>query len=78
MVDTGLTQLELELKAGQQSITDRREPFATPILLWWNFVARNRAELEQAPEQWIQHDPRFGEIPDYVGDRLEAPVCQIR
>lgn len=74
VVDTGLTQLELELKAGQRVLLIGGEPFATPILLWWNFVARNRAELEQAREQWIQHDHRFGEIPDYVGDRLEAPV----
>lgn len=31
-------------------------------------------DLKEAREQWINHDARFGEIPDYVGARLEAPV----
>ena len=39
-----------------------------------NFVARTMDDLKEAREQWINHDARFGEIPDYVGARLEAPV----
>lgn len=30
--------------------------------------------FKEAREQWVNHDVRFGEIPDYVGARLEAPV----
>ena len=54
------------------------EPFETPILLWWNFVARTMDDLKEAREQWINHDARFGEIPDYVGARLEALFFQIK
>jgi hypothetical protein len=38
------------------------------------FVARTMDDLKEAREQWVNHDVRFGEIPDYVGARLEAPV----
>ncbi len=30
--------------------------------------------LQQAREDWINHDARFGEIPVYQCKRLEAPV----
>ena len=45
------------------------EPFAEPILMWWNFVARSRAELDAAYRQWESGDPRFG--------RLRSPLARI-
>ena len=66
--------IEIEVKKGNRILLIGGEPFETPILLWWNFVARTMDDLKEAREQWINHDARFGEIPDYVGARLEAPV----
>ncbi len=54
------------------------EPFETPILLWWNFVARTMDDLKEAREQWVNHDVRFGEIPDYVGARQKHQFFQIK
>jgi quercetin 2,3-dioxygenase len=45
------------------------EPFAEPILMWWNFVVRNRDELDAAHRQWQAGDPRFG--------RLTSPLARI-
>ena len=45
------------------------EPFAEPILMWWNFVVRGRDELDRAYRQWQAGDPRFG--------RLRSPLPRI-
>jgi quercetin 2,3-dioxygenase len=45
------------------------EPFAEPVLMWWNFVARTREELDGAYRQWEAGDPRFG--------RLRSPLPRI-
>jgi redox-sensitive bicupin YhaK (pirin superfamily) len=44
-------------------------PFGEPILMWWNFVARTRDELDSAYRQWESGDPRFG--------RLRSPLPRI-
>lgn len=38
------------------------EPFPEPVLMWWNYVARDRAEIETAHGQWSVGDPRFGRV----------------
>jgi redox-sensitive bicupin YhaK (pirin superfamily) len=45
------------------------EPFPEPILMWWNFVARTREEIDAAYRQWESEDPRFG--------RLRSPLARI-
>jgi quercetin 2,3-dioxygenase len=45
------------------------EPFPEPILMWWNFVARTREEIDAAYRQWESGDPRFG--------RLRSPLARI-
>jgi hypothetical protein len=37
-------------------------PFEEPVLMWWNFVARTRAEVSAAREQWMRDDGRFGHV----------------
>jgi quercetin 2,3-dioxygenase len=45
------------------------EPFAEPILMWWNFVVRSRDELDTAYRHWQADNPRFG--------RLRSPLARI-
>jgi redox-sensitive bicupin YhaK (pirin superfamily) len=45
------------------------EPFAEPIRMWWNFVIRDRDELDAAWRQWESGDDRFG--------RLRSPLPRI-
>jgi redox-sensitive bicupin YhaK (pirin superfamily) len=48
------------------------EPFAEEILMWWNFVARDRAEMDQARADWEGGTARFGEVTSTL-ERIGAP-----
>jgi hypothetical protein len=37
-------------------------PFPEPILMWWNFVGRNREEVSEARRQWAADEGRFGRV----------------
>ncbi len=47
-------------------------PFEEPILMWWNFVARDRDEMEAAARDWNAGSDRFGEVAGGL-DVIEAP-----
>jgi redox-sensitive bicupin YhaK (pirin superfamily) len=49
------------------------EPFGEEIVMWWNFVARTRAELEQAYRSWQRADDRFGAVRSPLR-RIDAPA----
>lgn len=46
-------------------------PFGEEVLLWWNFVARSKAEISAANADW--EAGRFGEVRGYPGVRIPAP-----
>ncbi|XVV07096.1 pirin family protein [Actinosynnema sp. CA-248983] len=48
-------------------------PFGEEIVMWWNFVARTHEEIETFRAEWQAESPRFGQVPDYKGNRLPAP-----
>jgi redox-sensitive bicupin YhaK (pirin superfamily) len=37
-------------------------PFPEPVLMWWNYVARDRAEISDAHEAWTTGGDRFGDV----------------
>jgi quercetin 2,3-dioxygenase len=37
-------------------------PFDEPLMMWWNFVARTRDELDAAFASWRDQDDRFGRV----------------
>ena len=49
-------------------------PLEEPVLMWWNFVARTKAELTQASGDWNTAAPYLGEVHGYDGPRLVAPM----
>jgi redox-sensitive bicupin YhaK (pirin superfamily) len=49
------------------------EPFAETLLMWWNFVARSRDEVEHAVKDWNQRSDRFGRVSSSLG-RIPAPA----
>lgn len=50
------------------------EPLGEKIEMWWNFVARTKAELTEAWRAWQKHDTdRFGPVPSKLA-RIEAPT----
>jgi redox-sensitive bicupin YhaK (pirin superfamily) len=48
-------------------------PFGEPVLMWWNFVARTREEVEAAVRQWNDDEGRFGDVHSTLG-RIPSPV----
>lgn len=72
--NTGNSEINLVLAADSRVLLIGGEPFESPILLWWNYVGRTEEEIKIAHQHWLAHDRRFGEIPDYPGERLQAPA----
>ncbi|MBH1964162.1 MAG: pirin family protein [Comamonadaceae bacterium] len=61
----GRSSLEVACDAESQLLLLGGVPFGEDIILWWNFVARTQAELEQALADWNAHPNtggRFGRV----------------
>lgn len=69
----GSGELALAAKSGSRLILVGGKPFEEPILMWWNFVARTKAEVTQACREWNSAAARFGDVRGYDGSRLTAP-----
>lgn len=52
-------------------------PFESDIMIWWNFVARSRSEIDQAFESWHNRDGRFGDVSSNL-ERISAPTPSWR
>jgi redox-sensitive bicupin YhaK (pirin superfamily) len=48
-------------------------PFESPVVMWWNFVGRSRAEMTTAAAEWNAGAERFG-APGSTLDRIPAPL----
>ena len=68
----GRTQLQLACDASAQLLLIGGVPFDEALLIWWNFVARTQAEIEQAAADW-NAGHRFGELPGARLPRVPAP-----
>ena len=69
----GRDALDLACEPDTQWLLLGGAPFGEVPLLWWNFVARTQAEIEQALADWNHGDARFGPVPGSPAPRLVAP-----
>ena len=44
-----------------------------PLVMWWNFVARDHEEIVAARSAWEAHSTRFGPVEGHAGERIPAP-----
>ncbi len=65
--------VEVTLSAGTRLLLLGGEPLGEEILMWWNFVGHSREEISRAQEEWEQGSERFGLVPGFEGDPLQAP-----
>ncbi|MEU6844654.1 pirin family protein [Streptomyces sp. NPDC046716] len=74
MLYLGCGRTELPLRAASDAglMLLGGEPFEEELVMWWNFIGRNQAEITQAREDWMSGS-RFGEVKGYDGERLDAP-----
>jgi redox-sensitive bicupin YhaK (pirin superfamily) len=48
-------------------------PFEEPVLIWWNYVARSKDEVELAGQDWNAETGRFGRVETSLA-RIPSPV----
>jgi redox-sensitive bicupin YhaK (pirin superfamily) len=48
-------------------------PFDEPVLIWWNYVARSKDEVELAGQDWNAQSERFGRVDTSLA-RIASPV----
>jgi redox-sensitive bicupin YhaK (pirin superfamily) len=58
----GNDQIEIDALEPSRVILLGGVPFESEIQMWWNFVARNRNEIDQAFNSWRDNDGRFGTV----------------
>jgi hypothetical protein len=68
----GRERFDLACDAATQLLLIGGTPFPEALLIWWNFVARTQAEVEQAAADW-NTGRRFGEVPGTRLPRVPAP-----
>jgi len=69
----GRDELSMDAQAKSRALLIGGEPFDEPLFMWWNFVARSRAEIEEAAADWQDVSPRFGRVASSLG-RIPPPV----
>ncbi|MEE1772260.1 pirin family protein [Streptomyces sp. JV185] len=68
----GRTELPLRADTDAGLMLLGGEPFEEELVMWWNFIGRDNAEIVQARNDWME-GARFGEVHGYDGARLAAP-----
>jgi quercetin 2,3-dioxygenase len=73
LVPTGVDELPLESEHDEgRLLLLGGAPLGERIQMWWNFVARDRQELDDAWHDWSRRTDRFGDVPSSL-ERIEAP-----
>jgi quercetin 2,3-dioxygenase len=68
----GRTGITLRASPGANALVLGGPPLGEDLVMFWNFVARTRAEAAAAVAQWNAHDPRFGNVESPL-ERIAAP-----
>lgn len=68
----GRTELGIAAEHGVRTMLLGGEPLRESILMWWNFVARTREEIDSAFFSWQTDDGRFGQVESAL-PRIPAP-----
>ena len=58
----GLDEIDVRPREAARAILLGGEPFEETVLMWWNFVTRTRAEVDDAFASWQLSDDRFGTV----------------
>jgi quercetin 2,3-dioxygenase len=62
----GRDELRLDVSESTRAVLVGGEPFEDPIVMWWNFVARTRTEIDAAYASWAAQDDRFGRVRSHL------------
>jgi quercetin 2,3-dioxygenase len=73
VVAPNLDELEVRSREATRAILIGGAPLGETIFMWWNFVARNRDEVNAMRESWQRGDDRFGRVASTLA-RIDAPA----
>jgi redox-sensitive bicupin YhaK (pirin superfamily) len=59
---SGRDELLLDVPEAARVILLGGEPFESPVVMWWNFVARSHDEIDASYASWRDDDGRFGTV----------------
>jgi redox-sensitive bicupin YhaK (pirin superfamily) len=59
---TGRSEGPLTVAAPSRAMLIGGVPFPEPVLMWWNYVARTREEVDEAHRAWSSRSDRFGVV----------------
>lgn len=62
----GRDEVPIESEGAARVLLLGGAPFAEPLLMWWNYVARTRDEITAAHRDWASGAPRFGNVASAV------------
>lgn len=69
----GRDELDLVTEDHARVLLIGGEPLEEDLAMWWNFVARNHDELDQAHRDWQAGSDRFGRVDSHLA-RIDAPT----
>jgi redox-sensitive bicupin YhaK (pirin superfamily) len=58
----GRDELRLDVTEPARVLLIGGAPLSEPLLMWWNYVARERSEIVDAHRAWNERDDRFGQV----------------
>jgi redox-sensitive bicupin YhaK (pirin superfamily) len=70
---TGRASVTLDTAADARALLLGGQPFESELLMWWNFVARTKSEVESAYDDWRGRAERFPDLPQSPLGRIPAP-----
>jgi redox-sensitive bicupin YhaK (pirin superfamily) len=70
-------EIAVTAEGGTRALLLGGEPFPEQVLMWWNFVARSRDEVELATKDWNSESDRFGAVGSRLA-RIPAPAVPWR
>ncbi|MDR9363107.1 MAG: pirin family protein [Microbacteriaceae bacterium] len=77
--ETGQSKIKISVKTKTKLVLIGGEPFKERLVMWWNFIARSHAEIEEMRVMWNDQENRekgqdnFGVFEDEVGGWIPAP-----
>jgi hypothetical protein len=69
---TGRAELALAARRPSRLLLLGGMPFESPVVMWWNFVARTTDEIDEARAAWMGESDRFGATGSPLR-RIDAP-----
>ena len=58
----GRDEVSIDVREASRALLIGGVPFDEPVMMWWNLVARDRAEIDAAYASWRDADDRFGTV----------------